>query len=330
MRAPSRQERLRAEYRSRINRVIDFIEFHLEEELSLHSLADVACFSPFHFHRIFGAMTGETLNQFIQRLRIERAANQLMNNPTKSITAIAFDCGFSGSAAFSRAFRQRFEMSPSRWRSGGHLEHRKMGKEDRKTGNANGKERKDFEERDSYLVVDNFNHTWRVTMSETKSVNVEVKEMPEFTVAYVRHVGPYAGDSALFERLFTRLFQWAGARDLLGRPDMRAMSVYHDDPEVTPEDKLRVSVCITVPPDTAVDGEIGRMTIPGGKFAVGHFVLSGSSEYGEAWNALMGGWLPESGYQPDDRLCYELYLNDPSHDPEGKHIVDICMPVKPL
>jgi len=86
--------------------------------------------------------------------------------------------------------------------------------------------------------------------------------------------------------------------------------VYHDDPEVTPEDKLRVDACITVPKDAPVDGEIGKMTVPGGKFAVAHFEISGD-EYGEAWNALMGGWLPESGYQPDDRLCYELYLNNP-------------------
>ena len=44
----------------------------------------------------------------------------------------------------------------------------------------------------------------------------------------------------------------------------------------------------------------------------------------------MGEWLPESGYQPDDRLCYEIYLNDPTTNPQRKHIVDICEPVKPL
>ena len=71
------------------------------------------------------------------------------------------------------------------------------------------------------------------------------------------------------------------------------------------------------------------MQVPGGKFAVGHFELA-TDQYGDAWNALMGGWLPQSGYQPDDRLCYEWYRNDPKQHPEGKCIVDICMPVRPL
>jgi len=325
----SKQVQRRAEYVSRINRVMDYIESHLDEVLSLHSIADVANFSPFHFHRIFGAMVGETLNQFIQRLRVEKSANQLVSNPRKSITAIAFDCGFSGSASFSRAFRQYFGMSPSEWRSGGHVEFRKIGKMDRNSGQTESNERKDFNPSVDYIVIDNFNSTWRVEMNDTKSVNVEVKEMPEFTVAYLRHIGPYAGDSALFERLFTKLFQWAGPRDLIMMPETKVMSVYHDDPEVTPEDKLRMSVCISVPEDTKVDGEIGKMKVPGGKFAVAHFEVM-ADEYGEAWNALMGGWLPESGYQPDDRLCYEMYLNSPKDHPEGKHIVDICLPVKPL
>lgn len=87
---------------------------------------------------------------------------------------------------------------------------------------------------------------------------------------------------------------------------------------------------LTVPEDTAVDGEIGKMTIPGGRSAVGHVEMTEGTDYGEAWNAPMGGWLPESGHQPDDRLCYELFLNNPKEHPEGKHIVDICMPVRPL
>jgi len=84
-----------------------------------------------------------------------------------------------------------------------------------------------------------------------------------------------------------------------------------------------------MPEDTAVEGEVGKMTIPGGKFAVAHCELS-TDEYEGAWKMLMGGWLPESGYQPDDRLCCELYLNDPKEHPGHKCVVDICMPVKPL
>ncbi len=160
-------------------------------------------------------------------------------------------------------------------------------------------------------------------------IQVEVNEMPETHVAYLRHTGPYAGDSALFGRLFGQLCAWAGPRGLL-RPDQsQFLTIYHDNPQITEEEKLRMSVCLSVPADTAVDGEIGKTAIPAGQYAVGHFEIS-DQEYGEAWNAVCGTWLPESGYQPDDRPCFEIYRNNPEEHPEKKHIVDICVPVKPL
>ena len=102
--AANRQKYLREEYISRINRVFDYVERNIGQEMSLERLAGVANFSAFHFHRIFHAMVGETLNQFVQRVRVERAASQLVVNPKKSITEIALDCGFSSSAAFARVF----------------------------------------------------------------------------------------------------------------------------------------------------------------------------------------------------------------------------------
>jgi AraC family transcriptional regulator len=330
-----KRQQMREEYTSRINRVIDYIENNIYEELSLETLARVANFSRFHFHRIFGAMVGETLNQFIQRVRVEKAAIQLVTNPKKSITDIAFDCGFSGSAPFSRVFRETFKMSPSQWRS---LKYKQ--EEDskiRKTGSKKyqllDKIGKDSQFSLRYNYGENHNLKWRINMKDMKNMkqieaNIEVKEMPDHHVAYIRHIGPYAGDEGLFERLFGKLFKWAGPRELVG-PQTKVMSVYHDAPDITDEDKLRLSVCITVPEDTKVEGEVGKMVVPGGKFAVGRFEIGGD-EYPHAWYTLMAGWMPESGYQPDDRLCYELYQNDPKEHPENKHILDICVPVKPL
>ncbi|UCH95933.1 MAG: AraC family transcriptional regulator [Candidatus Aminicenantes bacterium] len=321
---------LREEYISRINRVIDYIEKNIDEELSLEILARVANFSRFHFHRIFSAMVGETLNHFIQRIRVEKAAMKLAANPKTSITDIAFDCGFSGSAAFSRAFREVFQMSPSQWRSKKAFQDSKICKTNGNNRKAPGKIGKDFDVSFYYNYGENQNLIWRIKMKDKKQqIQVEVKDMPDFNVAYVRHIGPYKGDSQLFENLFKKLMTWAGPRGLLRFPETKCISVYHDDPNVTDEAKLRTDVCITVPEDTAVEGEIGKMKVPGGKFAVAHCEVS-ADEYEDAWNMLMGGWLPESGYQPDDRLCYELYLNDPKEHPENKHIVDICLPVKPL
>ncbi len=320
---------LRDEYISRINRVIDYIELNIDKDLSLEKLAQVANFSRFHFHRIFRALMGETLNRYIQRIRVERAALQLITNPKKTITEIAFDCGFSGSAPFARAFKDFFKMSASEWRSRGHLQESNMRKIKSKEGKTISKIRQDFDVSSYYIDAITQNQIWRITMKNKPDVQVEVKDMPDLHVAYVRHIGPYKGDSELFEKLFNKLMGWAGPRDLLRFPDTQVLAVYQDDPKITDEAKLRTSACITVPKNTPVEGEVGYMTVPGGKYAAARFELS-SDEYEEAWNAVFGGWLPTSGYQPDDRLCYELYHNDPKEHPENKCIVDICIPVKPL
>jgi len=325
-----KKQLLREEYTSRINRVIDYIDKHLDEELSLDILADVADFSRFHFHRIFGAMVGETLNHFIQRLRLERAAAQLIAFKKKSITDIVFDCGFSSSAAFSRAFKEYFKQSPSQWRKEKSNKDSKICKIDGKLHQITGKIRKDFHISVHYNLPLKQNITWRIKMKDKKmDIQVEVKNLPELTVAYVRHIGPYKGDTELFKGLFEKLMKWAGPRDLIHFPDTKCIAVYHDDPKITEEEKLRTDACISIPEKTPVEGEIGKMNLPGGKFAVAHCEIS-VNQYEDAWNMLMAGWLPESGYQCDDRLCYELYLNDPEEHPEKKHIVDICVPVKPL
>ena len=334
-----KQTQLRAEYQFRINRVLDYIEANLGSNLTLAELAEVALFSPYHFHRLFRAMVGETPNQFVQRVRLEKAAALLLNNRARAVTEVALNCGFSSSATFARAFREKFGLTASQWREcRGHREcERPIDSKNCKTDSKQWKTLRNW--RKDYDVVslyssDISNHLlWRVTMKsdqkEALQFNAEVKELPNMTVAYVRHVGPYQGDVELFGRLIGKLCTWAGSRGLLGRPGSKLMSVYHDAPEITDESKLRLSVCMTVPEETPVDGEIGKMVINGGTYAVGHFEMN-DDQYEEAWNALMGAWLPESGYQPADGLCFEDYLNDPKDHPEGKHIVDIHIPVKPL
>ncbi|MBN1782540.1 AraC family transcriptional regulator [bacterium] len=324
------KELLRKEYASRINRVLDFIESHLDETLTLDQLAGVANFSPFHFHRIFSSIQCETLNHFITRVRVEKAANLLAMPTAKSITEIALDCGFSGSAVFSRAFRDMFGMTPTAWRNGGCGRFRKNGQTDRKTDQPVRNTGKACEFTSMYIGNTTQTQKWRITMKQHASLEakVEVKQLEPMTVAYVRHVGPYQGNEKLFEQLFEKLMKWAGPRELVG-PDTRCLTIYHDNPDLTDDDKLRISCCITVPEQTVAEGEIGRMTIPGGRYAMAHFEID-PSQYGDAWNALYGGWLPESGYQPDDRPCFELYEGHHEEHPEGKHVVNICMPVKPL
>jgi len=313
------QDCLRQQYIGRINRVIDFIDGNIDAPLSLETLSRVANFSPFHFHRIFSAMVGETLSSFIRRLRLERAASMLIDHPKQTITEIAMACGFSSSASFARAFSERFGMSASELRQGGSAllrgtlgEHSKI----RKTDSKQGKAIRYFPR---YLDGKKTQTRGRFEMK------VQVKQLSELHVAYCRHMGSYSGVGEAFEKLM----RWAGPRGLVQFPKTQMLGVYHDDPEITDSSRLRSSACITVPEGTEVEGEIGTMEVPGGKYAVARFELS-AEQFGEAWDEVMGKWLPESGYQPDDRPCYEVYLNDPKTHPQGKFIVDLCVPVRPL
>ena len=257
-------------------------------------------------------MTGETLNHFIRRARLERAASLLMDKRRDTIADIALSCGFSGNAAFSRAFREYFSMSPTSFRNGGYKELSKIRK-------LHGNLSKINTGTTTYFRIDNSNP------QNSMKMKVEVKNMPAMRVAYVRHTGSY---NTLHET-FEKLMRWAGPRGLIGGPENLVMAVYHDDPGVTEEQNLRTSICVTIPENLKIDGEFGSMQVAGGTYACGHFELS-QEEFTGAWTAMMRDWLPESGYVCDDKPPYELYLNDFREHPQKKHIVRICIPVKPV
>lgn len=304
---------MRDEYRARFNRVIDHVQSNLAEPLDLSQLARIACFSPCHFHRLFRSWVGETLHQFVQRLRLERAAHQLQYNPRKNILEIALDCGFSDQAVFARAFKGFFGVSASEWRK------RKISKTDHKNRKAG------MESEQSVWEVAG---PWPGKELPMLPIDVRIEDLPPMTVAYVRHIGPYKGNSALFEKLWGQLCQWAGPRGLI-RPDAIFLSLYHDDPDLTEDSKLRLEIALTVPEGTPVEGGIGLKKLEGGRYAMARIDIL-PQQYEEAWQALMAGWLPDSGYQPDDGPAMEIYRNNPKTHPEGHHILDICLPVKPL
>jgi AraC family transcriptional regulator len=324
----------RNEYISRINRVMDFIETRLSEPLPLERVADVACFSKFHFHRIFQAYVGETPGQFIQRLRLEKAVRLLCINQNTSITGIAMECGFSDSAAFSRAFKAVYGISPGKYRETG-LRSETLNSNLSTIKSKRGQVHNEGDRYDTGIshILGRLDMPERIT-DPFPAENVQVIDKPEMTVAYVRHTGPYFGDEKLFQRLFETLYRWAVPRGLVQRGVTEEIIIYHDDPETVQPDKLRVSCCITVPPDTGVSGEVGTMVLPAGKYAEARFILD-ATKFAGAWNWVFGVWLPDSGYQPDDALCYEKYLD---HDTEAEidgttgrtFVVDICVPVKPL
>lgn len=306
------------EYKSRINKAIDFIDANLDKNITLSDIADAANFSKFHFNRIFLGMMGETPFEYIGRIRIEKAAAFLIYNPKKSITEIAFDCGFSDSAVFARKFKLRFGLSATKYRK-------------QKTIFANSNYNQTHDKRGKadynalFYLNDSFLNNNRSVM-KVQCKEAAVKKLSPLNVVYVRHIGPYKGDVKLFERLFEKLFKWAGPRGLTSQKDLKTIIVYHDDPEVAKPEDLRISVCMTAPALTEVDGEVGKMEIAGGEYLVARFEIK-SNEFQYAWNWIFSEWMPSSGYQCDDNPCFEMYTEECAGDICK---VDICVPVKPL
>lgn len=313
------QERSQREYRARINKVMDYIESNIDKPADLETLAGVANFSSYHFHRIFTVMTGETPNAFLSRVRIEKAAGLLLCDES-TISEIAFACGFNDPSSFSRAFRRHFGMTAKEYRATDKLIYTIGSRRFGKNGQADSKIRRngapDYPELCGMELKN-------IIFMDTR---IEVRQMPKIEVAYIRHTGEFRK----IKDAYGKLFRWAGPRGLLG-PHTRTVTVYHDDPAITSIDKLRQSACITVSGDVKSEGEIGRMTVPEGKYAVGKFDFYGEEGFEKAWNTMCH-WFTESGYEPGDGSCYELYLSDPNAgDNRQPHFeIEICMPVKPL
>ena len=307
------KNRYQKEYIFRINKVVDFIDANIDKQLSLETIAEVANFSPFHFHRIFTAFTGETVNNFVKRLRVEKAASLLLNNAESPISEIAYYCGYNSVSVFSRTFKSYFKISAQDYR-------KKMLDEFSKNGQSESKNDKLNTSSNDYIRIIELNEKWKKIMK----TNIEVKEMPALDLIYCRHIGQYDKIGQAYEKLF----KWAGPRGLLNFPETKTVTVYHDDPKVTDIEKVRQSACITVNKDVKPEGEFGKLNVPMGKCAVGRFEID-VTEFEQAWDAMCI-WVSESGYQPSDNNPYELYYADPENHPENKFELDICIPVKPL
>lgn len=306
-------------YVARINKVIDFVRENPDGDLSLEILAEVAAFSPFHFHRIFKAFTDENLNEYVNRQRLELAAAYLKHSPERSITDIALSCGFSSSSNFARAFKKHFGVNASRFR-----DNRKS--KIRQTKSNIGE---DSPPQNGYTppVDDTINDS---QIRRLEEMEAEIKQLPAYRVAYIRVMDGY--NTEKIGPAFSNILKWAKARDLMG-PDTLVIGIGLDDPEVTPADKCRYDACVTVPDGTAGEGEVGVYDIPTGKYAISRITgeyVNISKNIGPAWRELYGNWLPDSGYQPDDRPCLELYVESEEECKAGKYVIDLCVPIKPL
>jgi len=105
-------------YEDRLNRVSAYIYDHLDDDLDMDRLAGVAALSPYHWHRIYHAVRGETVVAAVRRLRLQRAAADLAHSHT-SLEAIAKRAAYGSVAAFTRAFGESYGMPPAQYREQG-------------------------------------------------------------------------------------------------------------------------------------------------------------------------------------------------------------------
>jgi AraC family transcriptional regulator len=279
-----------------------YIQGHLDEATSLEELAGVAHFSPYHFHRVFRGMVGESVMEHVRRLRLERAAHRLKFG-RHPVTRVAFEAGYETHEAFTRAFAAMFGVAPSRFRGRG-----RAGPEP--VASPSG----------VHFSPDGATPGFRPVRSDSPLPAVRVEHLGPTRVAFMRHAGPYPGVRATWERLFA----WAGPRGLIG-PKARILGVVHDDPDVTPADKVRYDAGIVVNAGFRPEGDVGVQEL-GGEYAVGEHRGSYAT-LGDTYARLCGEWIPASGREPNTAPAFEVYRNSPRTAAPEDLRTDIYLPL---
>ena len=154
-------------------------------------------------------------------------------------------------------------------------------------------------------------------------MSVVVRELPGYRVAYMRYVGPY-GPRGIPE-LWDRFRQWMATRGLEVASTIR-LGIAHDDAGITDPAKCTYDACVVVPDDFTADRWVSLASVPAGRYAVSSFHGT-AREIEAAWARVFAEWLPDSGYQPEDRACIEVYRGAPE---TGAFRCDLCLPVRPL
>jgi AraC family transcriptional regulator len=236
----------RSFYETAVETTIARIADMLDEAIDLHALAKAAALSPFHFHRIFRGMVGETPLEMHRRLRLERAAVQLAETEAP-VTTIAFDAGWETHEAFTRTFKQAYGESPSAYRATA-------------AAARTACEKPPQIELASAAGIHFRNRTLRFIQGGT--MNVTIEDRPALRVATVPHTGPYDRIS----EAFARLGELAGRSGLFtGAPEM--LAIYYDDPDATPASELHSDAGLTIGSDVAVPGGLVEKRLPGGRYA---------------------------------------------------------------
>jgi AraC family transcriptional regulator len=280
-------------YNQRINCVIDYIEENLETKFSLDDLAGVAKFSKYHFHRIFKAITGETLNDYKKRIKMEKSCRQVLIHKKKSLTKIAFEMGYNSSANFSRDFYNYYNLSPSKVRT---TEKHPLTRE--------------------IFTGSNLNLSFK-----------GIENIPDQQTIYDRVTSGY--DPKTIGKAFMELYNYFQEKHFnLSVEQM--IGIGYDDPDYTPPEKCRYDACVVV--NGNIDNldifPYNKKVLKGGKYAV--FLFEGRSEqFFPAWDIIFREWVVTSQYVPDNRPHLEMYLPY-EHYKNGLFKAYLCLPVEKI
>jgi AraC family transcriptional regulator len=215
-------------YENRLRRVSAYIHDHLDEELDMESLAEIACMSSYHWHRIYRAIYGETLASTVKRLRLHRAAGDLVRTDLV-VGEIAKRSGYPNLQSFNRIFGSVYGMPPARYR--------KEGSHTAFQPSPYGKTQAMFD--------------------------ITLRKIAPMQLIGVAHTGSYMQIGRAFETLLGTLYARGRAR-----PDMRMIGVYLDDPDIVPAEKLRSIACVNSDGAIATEPPLERRTLDGGEYAV--------------------------------------------------------------
>lgn len=291
-----------------INKALNYIETHLEDELSLREISNRANYSPYHFHRIFKIFTNETLNTYIARKRVERASADLLHRENLTISELSIRYGFTSNSSFTRAFKKFYGLSPSEFRKNSKGKYSKI----RQVKSKNGKVETTFE---GYVC-----HNKEIYKSNMAS-EIEIKSIDPITTYGITCIGKQALSSA-----FNQLLSWAGQQGLLREPEVKMATIFYDSFKITAPDKVRMTAAIVVDQTYKAHNKVSKTTLEGGPYIIGHYTI-GVEEFPTVWSNLFK-WMNDNGYKKRDLAPFEIYHNDFNLHPEKKCIVDMYIPVE--
>lgn len=303
----TRQAAQAHEYTRRINAVISHVRENLNEALPLETLARVAGFSPFHFHRLFKSITGESVSDLVMRLRLERAVMLLRSSPACTITSAAFASGFQSASVFSRTFKKHYGFSARSWDRQSPLQERKNGQ----------------------VAGDVAHYTQPMSGNSVAhdAFSVQVQQLPEQRLAYIRVYDSYRQPKQLLAA-YQRLLAWfCDCGGTTQNVILYGMS--QDDPDITPLRLCRFDWCVSVPVPWQTPDDISVTTLPACKVAMvrcaGDLTLED-----KAFRYLFCEWLPKSRYQPANLPAMEIYRQLPSTSDWLSFDMDCAVPIETL